>query len=387
MRDNVIVSPGPVQVAPETWKDLPQLHHRSTEFRTIIRECETALRELLRTSYPVYLLTSSGTGAMEAAIANVTIPGSRVLVVSGGKFGRRWAEICEAYECRAAVMSFENGAAIDLDAVADRIDRERPEFVALTHVESSTGLLAPLGGLAGRLREVSARLGAERPIVIADAISSLGAEELRMDEWGIDLAVGASQKSLAAPAGVSFAAVGERALALVGRRRVGAYYFDFERARRAAAGGDTPFTPAILTIQIMHRSLRRLREYGFERMISRHRSAGEAFLRAAMSLGLSSHSKHPSSAVQVLELPAGCESGRVLASLARDGFVAANGQDDLKGKVLRTGFLGLHGSSTLELLVAALARALRDCGAPADPSAASAIIRDANLGDFSGIRA
>ena len=376
MRDTVIVSPGPVHVAPETWRDLPQLHHRSAEFRTIVRECEAALQELLGTSSPVYVLTSSGTGAMEAAVVNVTLPGSRVLVVSGGKFGRRWGEICEAYECRVSVMSFEGGAAIDVDAVVERIGRERPEFVAITHVESSTGLLFPVG-------ELASRLGAERPIVIVDAISSLGAEELRMDEWGIDVAIGASQKSLAAPPGASFAAVGKRALGLVGRRRAGAYYFDFGRARRAAAGGDTPFTPAIGTIQIMHRTLRGMREFGFERMISRHRSAARAFLRAAKSLSLASYSMNPSSAVQVLALPAGCASERILASLARNGFIAANGQDDLKGKVLRTGFLGLHGSATLGRLAAALGKGLCDCGIPVDVSAASAVIREAKLEDFS----
>jgi aspartate aminotransferase-like enzyme len=381
MRDTVIVSPGPVHVAPEAWKDLQPLHHRSGEFRNIIRECESALQELLHTSSPVYLLTSSGTGAMEAAVANVTVPGSRVLVVSGGKFGRRWAEICDAYECRTSVMRFEDGTAIDVDSVAERIDRERPEFVALTHVESSTGLLFPLRELAERFR------GDDRPILVVDAISSLGAEDFSMDEWGIDVAIGASQKSLAAPPGVSFAAVGKRALGLVGRRPKGAYYFDFHRARLAAVSGDTPFTPAISTIQIMHRSLRSMRAFGFEKVISRHRTASGAFLRAAEHLSLESFVKNPSSAVQVLMLPTECPGERVLAYLAREGFVAADGQDDLKGRVLRTGFLGLHGSKTLERLVSAFAKALRECGATVDAASAVASIREVDLDDFSWIGA
>ena len=281
MRETVIVSPGPVHVAAEAWKDLQALHHRSGEFRNIVRECQSALQELLHTSSPVYLLTASGTGAMEAAVANVTVPGSRVLVVSGGKFGRRWAEICDAYECRTSMLRFEGGMGIDVDSVVERIDRERPEFVALTHVESSTGLLFPLRELVGRLR-------GDRPIMIVDAISSLGAEDFLMEEWGIDLAVGASQKSLAAPPGVSFAAVGKRALGLVGRRRAGLYYFDFNRARVAGAGGDTPFTPAISTIQIMHRSLRSMRAFGFDKVILRHQRASGAFQRAAKHLSLES---------------------------------------------------------------------------------------------------
>jgi serine---pyruvate transaminase len=381
MRGSVIVSPGPVHVAPETWEGLPQLHHRSEEFRNVVRECEAALRELLHTSSSVSLLTSSGTGAMEAAVANVTVPGSRVLVVSGGKFGRRWAEICDAYECATSTMRFEDGGAIDVDSVAERIERERPELVALTHVESSTGLLFPLKELAGRL---GARA---RPVLVVDGISSFGAEEFRMDEWGIDVAVGASQKSLASPPGVSFAALGSRALGLAGRRRKGSYYFDLGRARIASTGGDTPFTPAIATIQIMHRSLESMRAFGFERMVARHRTASSAFLRAAARLSLESFSKNPSSAVQVLALPRACAGERVLAGLARGGFVAAGGQDELKGRVLRTGFLGLHGSKTLERLVAALGGALEGCGAAVDTTAALERMREARLDDFSWIRA
>jgi serine---pyruvate transaminase len=381
MSDTVIVSPGPVHVAPEAWQGLPQLHHRSREFRNIVRECESALQELLRTSSRVCLLTSSGTGAMEAAVASVTVPGSRVLVVSGGKFGRRWAEIFEAYECRASVMRFEGGAGIDVDSVAERIDRERPEFVALTHVESSTGGLFPLRELARRLR------GDTRPILVVDAISSLGAEDFRMDEWGIDVAVGASQKSLAAPPGVSFVAVGKRALGLAGRRSKGVYYFDLERARLAAEEGDTPFTPAIGTIQIMHRSLLSMRALGFDKVISRHRTASEAYLRAAESLSLESFAKNPSSAVQVLALPKMCPGERVLARLAREGFIAAGGQDDLKGKVVRTGFLGLYGAGTLERLVSALGVSMAEGGAAVDVASAAARIREADLDDFSWIGA
>lgn len=380
MRDTVIVSPGPVHIDPEEWEDLPALHHRSEEFRDIIRECEAALREILHTSSPVYLITSSGTGAMEAAVVNVTVPGSRVLVVSGGKFGRRWVEIFDAYECRSSVLRFEEGTGIDVDSVVERIHRERPELVALTHVESSTGLLCPLRELAERLR------GNDSPILVVDAISSLGAEEFRMDEWGIDLAIGASQKSFASPPGVSFAAVGKRALGLVGRRRSGAYYFDFNRARLAASGGDTPFTPAIRTIQIMHRSLRSMRAIGFENVIARHRTASEAFLQAAERLSLRSFATNPSSAVQVLVLPRDCRGERVLGCLAREGFVAADGQDDLKGRVLRTGFLGLHGSKTLERLVSALGTALGECGTATDVASAIARIRATKLGDFSWIR-
>jgi len=359
----VIVSPGPVHVGRERWETLPPLHHRSVDFRDIVRETGRLMQELLRTSSPVYLLTASGTGAMEAAIANVTVPGSRVLVVSGGKFGRRWAELCDAYGCRTDCLHVEEGRRIDVDAVVERVKRERPEFVAFTHVESSTGLLFPV-------QELSARLGGAGPLLIVDAISSLGAEELDMDAWGIDVVAGASQKALAAPPGVSFVGMGKRALDLVGRRRGGTYYFDLRRSAAARESGDTPFTPAIQTIQIVHRSLLEMSALGFASVRSRHRRASDAFLAAAKHLSLASYSQNPSSAVQALALPRECRGDEVLARLGGGGFIAAGGQDDLEGRVIRTGFLGLLDVRTLERLVSALGRALQESGCRVDlPSA------------------
>jgi len=375
-RDTVMVSPGPVHVAPQAWETLPPLHHRSVDFREIVRETVRLIQGLLRTSSPVYLLTASGTGAMEASIANVTVPGSRVLVVSGGKFGRRWAELCEAYGCRTDCLHVEGGRKIDVDAIVERVNRERPEFVALTHVESSTGLLFPV-------QELSARLTGTRPILIVDAISSLGAEEFDMDAWEIDVVAGASQKALAAPAGVSFVGMGKRALDLVGRRRGGTYYFDLKRAGAAGESGDTPFTPAIQTIQIIHRSLIGMNTLGFAEVRSRHRRASDAYLAAAKHLSLASYSQNPSSAVQALVLPRECRGTEVLARLCSGGFIAAGGQDDLEGRIIRTGFLGLFDVRTLERLVSALGKALQESGCSVDiPSAkecASAYNVDSSL--------
>jgi aspartate aminotransferase-like enzyme len=366
---SILMSPGPVHVFAESRESLPPLHHRSDDFRKIVKETEGMLRTLLGTTSPVYLLTSSGTGAMEAAIANVTVPGSRVLVVSGGKFGRRWAEICRAFECRTTLMETGIGKAVDADSVAERIDRDRPEYVAVTHVESSTGILFPL-------RELAARLGRERPILVVDAISSVGAEELDMDGWGIDVVVGASQKSLAAPSGASFIGVAKRALALVGRRQKGAYYFDLARFEAAREAGDTPFTPAIETIQVMHRSLGRMSESGFRSVASRHQEASRAFLAAASRLSLRSFPEKPSSAVQVLETAPGCGADAILGRLAGDGFIAASGQDELKGKVIRTGFLGFFGLPTLERFVLALGTAVAASGCSVDIGAARERMRE-----------
>jgi aspartate aminotransferase-like enzyme len=200
-----------------------------------------------------------------------------------------------------------------------------------------------------------------------------------MDAWGIDVVVGASQKSLAAPAGASFIGVAGRASALVGRRGKGVYYFDLGRFEAAGEAGDTPFTPAIETVQIMHRSLGRMSEIGFGSVRSRHERAARAFLASAAHLSLRSFPESPSAAVQVLETPPGCRADAILDSLARDGFIASGGQDELRGRVIRTGFLGVLGFSILDRLVSALGTAAAECGCSVDMQAALKSMREYGL--------
>lgn len=357
----VVVSPGPVDLSPESILDLPQLHHRSAAFVRVVEESSAALGEALGTKHPVYFLTASGTGAMEAAVANATAPDERFLVLSCGKFGDRWAEIARAYGCDVSVLRTPGGAAVDLEAAVERIRRDRPRWVAVTHVESSTGSLFPL-------RSLARRLGGGRPGLIVDAVSSFGAEELSMDEWGIDVVAGASQKALGAPPGVGFvcmaAPAGEP-------KRRGLFYFDLRRYAPGSAGGGTPFTPAVRTMQMIHRSLMTMRRAGADAARSRHGRASAAFLSACAALGLASFPVEPSAAVQALEIPERAREGAVLDALCRRGFIAAGGQGELRGRVIRTGFLGLHDGETLLRLVRALAGTLREAGIEGDEADAA----------------
>ena len=165
--ERIVIAPGPVHVPPALRYAVQPMHHRSEDFRAIVRDTEKMLRELLGTSSRVYTLTASGTGAMEAAVANIVSAGDRALVVSGGKFGDRWNEILAAYGCRTRLLSFEPGAAVDIEVVAAAAAEHEADIVACTHVESSSGLLLDLHSLSSRL---------SRPLVMVDAISSLGAE-------------------------------------------------------------------------------------------------------------------------------------------------------------------------------------------------------------------
>lgn len=348
--DRIVIAPGPVHVPGALRGRVQPMHHRSAAFRTIFRETETMLGELLGTSSPVYTLTASGTGAMEAAVANTVRTEDRTLVVSGGKFGDRWEEILSAYGCGTRLLSFEPGATVDIDAVEAAAGEYGATVVACTHVESSSGLLLDLGSLASKL---------EGRLVMVDAIASLGAEELAMDEWGLDAVVSASQKAFASPPGVSFLALGESVRKR--KRSPASCYFDLARYEEGRERGDAPFTPAVDTIQMIHASLIHARDTGWNNIRDWHRTTSAAFMEAMGKLSLRILPERPSSAVQAFILPEGCDGERFLELLeAEHGIIAAGGQGPLKGTIFRTGFLGHFSGGTLLRIVRAVAGTLSE---------------------------
>lgn len=360
----IVIAPGPVHVHRSLRNSVRPMHHRSDAFRTIVREIESMIAELLETRSPIYMLTASGTGAMEAAVANLTLPGERVLVVSGGKFGDRWGEIFQSYGCRIETMQFEPGEAIDIPSVIAAARTGKPDILACTHVESSTGLSLDIEKLSESLPE-------PRPILLVDAIASLGAEELEMDEWRVDAVVAASQKAFASPPGIGFVALGPRARERMNRPGQARYYFDLRRYESGGEKGDPPFTPAIDTVQIVHAALGRVRDIGWRRMRERHYRNGAAFTDAVRHLGLEPFPLNPSSSVQAYLIPDKCNSNNILELLYENhGIIAAGGQGNLEGRVVRTGFLGLHGGRALERIVRAFSEVLSGLGCPVDLQAA-----------------
>jgi aspartate aminotransferase-like enzyme len=363
-QERIVISPGPVHVPRSLTDGIIPMHHRSDAFRTIMRETEAMLREILRTGSPVYIVTASGTGAMEAAAVNTVRGGESVLVVSGGKFGDRWRDIFEAYGCPTHVLEHEWGREIDIGAVIASVEERRPDIVACTHVESSTGLLLDLEGLAASLPE-------PRPLLVVDAIASVGAESFSMDEWGIDAVAAASQKALAAPPGIGIVALGERVRSASASRKSaaprGSFYFDLDRYEAGRERGDAPFTPALHAIHIMHNALDKQRNAGWGQVMERHRRVSDAFIEASGHLGLSCFPERPSAAVQALTLPPGAAGKHFMEMLeSRYGIIAAGGQGRLAGKVVRTGFLGIHGGATLQRIVSSFAGALSELGCAVD---------------------
>jgi aspartate aminotransferase-like enzyme len=360
----ILLSPGPVYVDQSRWHGLETLHHRSAAFRSLVLETEKTIQGLLGTQSPVYLVTSSGTGVMEAALANVSRPGSRVLVVSGGKFGDRWEEISRILGCDTDVLCVPPDEEFDVGKIAKIAEKTRPDIICCTHVESSTGALLPLEELSGELRE-------PRPLIVVDAIASCGAEELEMDAWHLDVIVGASQKAIGAPPGLGIISVGERAMELMRRCERPLYYFSLARYEEGREKGDTPFTPAVQIAQMVHDSLTRLAEIGWDTMRERHRRAAQALYHAAPSLSLGFLAAEPSSAVQAFTLPERCwDTGLVEELAEQERIIVADGQGLYKGRIIRTGFPGLYSGDTLGRFVVGVATALKNRGCVVDAKAA-----------------
>lgn len=350
--DMILFTPGPVWIDPARYARLPHLHHRTDQFRVVVLEAGRMLADLCGAEEPAFLLAASGTGAMEAVIANCAPSGTRVLVASGGKFGRRWAEIAAVFGCEVDLLEFEPGREIDPATVVRRARETGPDLLALTHVESSTGLRTDI-------EAITDGLGGDRPLVALDAIASVGSEKVEMSRWGVDLLAGAGQKALAAPAGVSFVIASRRAREAAGRAGHPRYYFSFERFEAGEAKGDTPFTPAVEAVQLLHESLGIITKAGPASVLERHRLFGEALRGAAAALGLRGYSDLPSCSVQAFIPPKGTDAGALIGELAgRYGILCAGGQGSLRGRIVRTGFPGIYSGEIIGRLVRGLAGVL-----------------------------
>ncbi len=353
-----LFTPGPTPVPPQVLAAMaePIVHHRSPDYRPIFRSCLDRLTEVFRTAREPLLFTASGTGAMESAVANLTGPGERVVVVSAGNFGQRWVEIARAFACDVDVVEYEWGeipAADDLSARLRELGGARA--VLMTQSETSTGVVADVRALAAAAREAGA-------LSVVDAISSLGAVPLETDEWGIDVVVSGSQKALMTPPGLAFASVSHAAEG--GQAR--GYYFDWERNRKAQDKLDAAFTPAVSLVVALDVALGLLLENGLEAAFDRHVRLGRACREGAKAMGLElfSPDDDSSAVVTAVRMPDGVDAGDVVLSLRdRFGITLAGGQGPIKGKVVRIGHIGWFDVFDIATALAGLELALSEAGA------------------------
>jgi aspartate aminotransferase-like enzyme len=364
MKKYYLMAPGPTPVPSNVLLAMvqPMIHHRTSEYEALFIEVRAGLKCLFQTSQDVIPFTSSGTGAMEAAVVNTLSSGDTVLVLRAGKFGQRWEEICATYGITVIPLEAPFGETVAPEAFA-RALREHPEAkaVLMQHSESSTGVLHDAKGIAAVTRSTGA-------ILIVDAVSSLGIADLRMDEWGVDLVVSGSQKGLMLPPGLSFCALSDKAWGHVKASRLPKYYFDVATERKFVARNECRFTPAVSIFVGLREVLKMLEAEGLPAVFRRHERVARATRSGAEALGLELFARSaPSPALTAVVAPRGLDSEAVLSTYSTShNITIAGGQGEMKGKVFRLGHMGYVAEFDVITALAALEQVLHELGQPVD---------------------
>ena len=341
----------------------PMINHRGPEFAAMQNAIVAGIAPLIGTAGEVLLLTGSGSGALEAAVVNTLSPGDRVLSVTIGSFGDRFAKVAETFGAQVERLEFEWGTAADPDALRDHLAAAAPyRAVLLTHNETSTGVTNPLRDLAAVVRAAPGD-----PLLLVDGISGLGAIEFEMDAWGVDLVVSASQKAWMASPGIAIAALSDRAWEAAATARMPRFYWDVREARGWAAKGQTPWTPAVSIMYGLEVGVRRLTEEGRERTWARHAAvaAGVQGGLEALGFALVASPAHRSHTVTAAWLRDGLEWAPFHAAMRERGLVVAGGQGKWAGKILRFGHMGEVGYDEMADAFAVMGDVLGTDGAAA----------------------
>jgi serine---pyruvate transaminase len=358
-----LMTAGPTPLPPAVSQVMaePMLYHRAPAFIEVYARVLERLKVVFQTANEVQLFATSGSGAMESAVANLVRPGDPALVASCGKFGERWAELCDAYGAQTTHWETEWGRKVD-PAELDRqlTEHEGVELVFTTYSETSTGVVNDIRELA----EVAHRHGA---LLAVDAVSAMGAVPLPQDEWGVDVVAAGSQKALMAPPGLGFVSANEAALARAAAAPGRRYYFDWERtvAGQRAEPPDSPFTPAVGLISALDVALGLIEAEGLDAVYERHRLLGRATREAVRALELDTLGDVDETAnvVTAIALPESIDGAKV-PKLMRDrfGITIAGGQGRLKGKIARIAHCGYFGAFDIVVTVAAFEMTLRELG-------------------------
>jgi len=357
-----LYTPGPTPVPEQIMLTMaePMIHHRHPEFQEILTRVNENLNYLFQTQQGVMTLTSSGTGAMEAAVANVLSKGDTAVYVNGGKFGERWGEILIAYGLNAVEIKMEWGTPVSPDQVVDTL-KKNPDTraVYVTHSETSTGTATDIKSIAEAVHKHNNDIA-----VIVDGITSVGAMKSKMDEWDLDIVVTGSQKGLMIPPGIAHIAVSERAWKMVEKSDLPNYYFDLKAAKKALDKNDTPWTPAVTLFIGLEKALTMLREEGIEQVWARHQKLADAIREGCKALGLKLLSSSPSNALTAVYVPEGVEFKKFNSVIKQKyGITVAGGQGHLKGKIFRISHLGYYDELDMMTMMAALERTLVEVGA------------------------
>ncbi len=333
-----LLTPGPTPLPENVRLALSRdmIHHRKQDFKDLMLRVQSGLQYLFGTGQPVMTLTSSGTGAMTAAVTNIFAPGEKVLVIEAGKFGQRWSEIAQAHGLDVVVLPLKWGEAVKLRDVENALSRYADiQGVLVQASETSTGVLHPVQELAKLCR-------LKDKLIVVDGISAVGISPCPMDEWGIDCLLTGSQKGMMLPPGLAFIALSQNAWDKAREVKPGNFYFNLHKEMEKCLASQTLFTPGINLIVALEECLKLFQEHGLDNIFKRQKAMTEMVRTGARSLGLEllATSNYTWGLTSIM-LPPGIDGSKLLETAVREySVLMAGGQNHLKGKIVRMGHMG-----------------------------------------------
>ncbi|MBI4342392.1 MAG: alanine--glyoxylate aminotransferase family protein [Candidatus Omnitrophica bacterium] len=356
---DILLTPGPTPLPPQVREALgrPIIHHRTSQYRALFKRALQAMQTAMQTAQPVFCLTSSGTGAMEAAVVNLLSPGDEAIVILGGKFAERWQHLCKAYGITAVTVPVAYGDPVNPQQVAEVLQAHpKAKAVFSTLCETSTGVVNDIKSLAAATRSSGA-------VLVVDAISGLLADECQTDAWGVDVVVTGSQKGLMLPPGLAFLSMSQKAWALVEQATCPRFYTDLRLYQKSLADDDTPFTSAVSTVVALDEALKLVLQTGVPQMIQRCAAMAQAARAGVQAIGLTLFSKRPSNGVTAVNVPAGVDGKQLTKRMYdRSKVMVAGGQGDMAGKIFRFAHMGYISPEDVLAGLAALEQALTELG-------------------------
>ena len=363
IRKQRLLTPGPTPLLPKALHAMMDcdVHHRTEDFRKIFRGVLTGLKTVMGTQNDVLVLVASGSGAMEAAVQNTRSANDKTIVCTAGKFGERWADLNKAYGLNTVIVETSYGGAVTPGQLAQAL-AQHPDTKAVfvQASESSTGSMHDIEAM-GRLVQ---KTGA---IFVIDAITGLGTMKLDIDNWGLDIVVGGSQKAFMVPPGIAFLSISKKAWAHAAVSTLPRFYFDLKKELKNAVNGESAWTPATSLMFAMHEALLYIQDLGMDKLIENAELLARATRAAATALGLELFSSSPGNALTAIRPPKGMDSSIIVKEFrSRFGSIVANGQGSMKGELFRVAHLGYFDFPDLFALVAQLELILAAHGHPVE---------------------
>jgi aspartate aminotransferase-like enzyme len=345
IRKTRLYTPGPTPLLPAAQFAMAaaDIHHRTPEFRALFIKVLSQLKVFVGTRNDVLLLSSSGTGAMEASVSNLTSPGDRVLVLTAGKFGERWRDLAKAFGCEVQLVTAPYGQTFDLAEVKKALQPDI-KVVYMQSTETSTAVRHDVEAVALLIREV-----APQALLVVDGITGLGTTHFDVDGWGIDVLIGGSQKAVMIPPGLAYLSVSEKAWAAMDKSKNPRYYFDLRKERKNAVKGESAYTPAVALVAGLGAALDYIAgqaegdlEQGRIALVDNAQANAEATRAGLVALGFTLFAPFaPAAAATAVAVPEGMNSGDVVKALkSRFSLITANGQGEMQGKIFRVAHLG-----------------------------------------------